>query len=123
MTTTVELDPRGPVVILRVRGALDEKGAARVHAKVDEALCTGLKNLVLNLADVTKITPDGVMLIEAIRHDVTLCGGQLVLTKPRPETAELLNIYGLFNQLVVLPSEKDAVRRIDACDPAAWTAF
>jgi len=66
------------------------------------------------------MTPDGLMLLEAIRHDVALCDGQLILTLPQHEAAEVLSLYGLRKHLVILPNEKEALRRIDSSIPAAW---
>ena len=91
-----------------------------LHKKVEEAIAIGFRSLVLNLSGVTSMTPAGLMLLEAIRHDVALCDGQLILTIPQHEAAELLKVYGFNKHLVIMPSEKDALRRIDSSLPSLW---
>ena len=120
MSVTVELHAEGPAAILRVAGVLDEQSTIELHNKVEEAIATGFRSLVLNLTGVTSLTPDGLMLLEAIRHDVVLCGGQLILTIPQREAAEMLKVYGFSKHLAILPSEKDALRRIDSLLPSLW---
>jgi len=120
MSVTVELHAEGPAAILRVAGVLDERGAIELHKKVEDVIATGFRSLVLNLSGITSITPDGLMLLEAIRHDVALCDGQLILTIPQHEAAEMLKVYGLSKHLVILPSEKDALHRIDSSLPSLW---
>ena len=120
MSVTVELHAEGPAAVLRVAGVLDERGTIELHNKVEEAIATGFRSLVLNLSGITSITTDGLMLLEAIRHDVALCDGQLILTIPQREAAEMLKVYGFNKHLVILPCEKDALRRIDASLPSIW---
>jgi len=120
MSMPVEFCAEGPAAVLRAVGTLDERGATQLHRKVLEAIDTGFKSIVLNLSGITSMTPDGLMLLEAIRHDVALCDGQLILTLPQHEAAEVLSLYGLRKHLVILPNEKEALRRIDSSIPAAW---
>ncbi len=120
MAIAVELTTEGPAAILRAEGVLDEMGATQLHCKVLEAMDTGFRNIVLNLSGVTNMTPDGLMLLETIRHDVALCDAQLILTLPRREVADILRLYGLKNHLTILPSEKDALRQVDGSIPAGW---
>jgi len=120
MSVIVELHAEGPAAILRVAGVLDEPGTIELHKKVEEAIATGFRSLVLNLSNVKSLTPDGLMLLEAIRHDVALCSGQLILTIPQHEAAEMLKVYGLNEHVVILPSERDALRRIDSSLPCVW---
>ncbi|HUT03192.1 MAG TPA: STAS domain-containing protein [bacterium] len=121
MSMVVELCAEGPAAVLRATGALDERGATQLHSKVQEAIDTGFRSVVLNLSGITNMTPDGLMLLETIRHDVALCDGQLILTLPQHEAAEVLSVYGLKKHLVILPSEKEALRRIDSSIPAGWS--
>ncbi len=120
MSVTVELHTEGPAAVLRATGVLDEKGTMELHKKVEEAIAIGFRSLVLNLSGITSLTPDGLMLLEAIRHDVALCGGLLILTIPQRQAAEMLNVYGLNRHLVITPTEKDALRRVDSSLPSIW---
>lgn len=120
MNATVELHAEGPAVVLRVKGILDEKAAIELHNKVEEAIATGFRSLVLNLSAVASMTPDGLMLLEAIRHDVALCDGQLILTIPQHQAAETLKVYGLNKHVTITPTEKEALRRLDDAPASAW---
>ena len=120
MSIAVELHVEGSAAVLRATGILDEKGTFELHRKVEEAIAIGFRSVVINLSGVSSMTPDGLMLLEAIRHDVALCDGQLILTVPQHEVAEMLKVYGLSKHMVIMPTEKDALRRLDNPPPSAW---
>ncbi|MBN1593756.1 MAG: STAS domain-containing protein [Candidatus Coatesbacteria bacterium] len=117
---SVEFRTEGSAAVLMAEGILDEGATFELHRRVGESIATGFRSIVLNLTGVVSMTPDGIMLLEAIRHDVALCDGTLILTVPQADAAEMLKVYGLSDHILIMPTEKEALRRLDNPPPSAW---
>jgi len=113
MTVHLDFLALGPAAVLRVNGVLDQGGADCVYQQVEEIVAAGFANLVINLSGVERMTPDGVMMIEAIRHHMALCKGNLYLTSPPAGSSEVLQIYGLSSDVDFFSSEWEALSQVD----------
>ena len=106
-TTTRKKDG---VTIIDLTGKIEiGVGAVALRAAVQEALDSGAKKILVNLAGVTAIDSSGVGELLASRQTVVDRGGKLKLTSLSPRAHNVLALTNLITVLDVYDNESEAV--------------
>ncbi len=107
--TTVEETTQGDIVIFRLVGELDMKGAPAIKQRL-MARATGERpRAAVNLAELRYIDSAGLGALIGASNAYTDRGGSLVLAAPRPEVLHILQVTRLVRHFAVHASEADAV--------------
>ncbi len=97
----------GPVTVLALKGYLDGHTFVDLEQRLDHALTTGSKRLVVDLSEVSYIASAGVGVLINGQHQLRKAGGSLQLVNPNDSVREVFNILGIESLFVVhdtLPS-------------------
>ena len=98
----------GDVTILDLRGALTiESGASRLRSRAKKL--DTVQNVVLNLADVTKIDSTGIGFIVEMSVSFRRRGGELRLLRPRGRVLEILKLLRLLDTIPHFDNEGQAL--------------
>jgi anti-anti-sigma factor len=102
--------PRG-TLLLRLVGELDLAASDGFRERIETALASGIRNLVLDMAEARFI--DSSMLRELLRANTATrdAGGRLVLTGVQPAVQRLLELTRVREILVFAPSRDEALGR------------
>ena len=110
-TTTMER--RGASVVVRVEGRLDAKTAPRLLADCVAARPAG-GHLVLNLADVTFLSSNGVGMLLVLAERSREGGGSLRIAAPSAAVRAPLELLNLDRFLTIDGSESDSLSALEA---------
>jgi len=92
---SVELVTAGPAATIVVSGQIDLSNAHLVTELVDQALAQRPDELVLDLADVTFFSADGINILLLVRRTASAHRTRLTLRDPSPITRKLLDLTGM----------------------------
>jgi stage II sporulation protein AA (anti-sigma F factor antagonist) len=98
-------------LLLRLVGELDLAASDGFRERVETAVLTGVRNVVLDMADARFI--DSSMLKELLRANTATreAGGRLVLTDVQPAVERLLNLTRVREILIFAASREEALGR------------
>lgn len=122
MTPRLQIDESrtGDVTVLRLKGRLEvEEGDEMLRDRVNELVRNGQVQIVLDLADVTRIDSLGLGVIASKLLTTRRHGGAIKLLRANGHTAHLLTITGLTAVFEMFGDEEEAIRSFRA--PAAAT--
>ncbi len=88
-------------VILQPHGALDEEGCAALRQVISTALSTGLRHIVLDLSEVTRVETESVQLLRGVEQYLRRHDGGLLLTRPSPQAERGLRANDLTDLLLL----------------------
>jgi stage II sporulation protein AA (anti-sigma F factor antagonist) len=106
---TTEIKQR--VLIVRVEGELDMHVADMFRTTVEEALeKAGVKNLILNLANVTFIDSSGLGVILGRYKRISQLGGKMSAVQLQPQVEKIFELSGLLRIMKLYPTESQALQ-------------
>jgi stage II sporulation protein AA (anti-sigma F factor antagonist) len=106
---TTEIKQR--TLIVRVEGELDMHVATMFRTTVEEALeKSGVKNLILNLADVTFIDSSGLGVILGRYKRISQQGGKMSAVQLQPQVEKIFELSGLLRIMKLYPTELQALQ-------------
>ena len=101
---------QGDVTILDVKGKITiGVGDVALRESVGQALESGAKNLLINLADVSTIDSSGIGELVSAFTTVTNRGGKLKLSSLPPKVTDILQITQLITVFEVYDDEAEAL--------------
>jgi stage II sporulation protein AA (anti-sigma F factor antagonist) len=102
----------GKTLVVRCSGELDLAAAADFRRAVDTELTEweGLRDIVLNLGEVTFVDSSGLGAILGRYKRIQQRGGRMVLVEVPPALRQLLEFSGIFKLLLTRASEEEALR-------------
>lgn len=107
----IDVRQEGGVYILDVKGKITiGLGDVALREAVHEALRTGARNLLINLAGVTTIDSSGVGELVSAYTTVTNRGGKLKLENLPSKVSDILQITQLITVFEVFDDEVDAIQ-------------
>jgi anti-sigma B factor antagonist len=111
----------GDVTILDLRGraTLDNSESELLSSQLRTFVSNGARNLLLNLADLTKIDSSGVSIIVRTYVSLKRQGGDLRLLCPGGRVLEVLTVFRLLN---TIPSFEDEVQALASFRPRGYSA-
>jgi anti-anti-sigma factor len=80
---------------VRLAGEVDLAGAVRLRAFLADQLGQGVREVLLDLGDVSFVDSNGLSALLWLRRQVLLAGGHLLITAVHPQLVRLLSITGL----------------------------
>ena len=99
------------ILIVRVEGEMDMHAADEFRNIVDSALeASGVKNILLNLKDVTFIDSSGLGVILGRYKKVNMLGGRLTATNVRPQVIKIFQLSGMLKIMNLYSSETEALQ-------------
>ena len=98
----VNVEARGPTVIVHVSGEVDMGSEAVMRAALEAGVAPGC-DLVLDLADVSFFGSSGLSVCVHVHHDVARVGGRFRLRRPSPVVARVLALTALDEVLEIEP--------------------
>jgi anti-sigma B factor antagonist len=110
MHLEIQQREREGVAILDVKGKLvlgPEDLSLRAH--LTSLLSDGVRNVILNLKDVTHVDTAGVGTLVLSTEKFRSAGGRMAIVHLNPTQASVANILKLDSELDVYPDEQDAV--------------
>lgn len=100
------------VLIVRVEGELDMHVADEFRKLVDDAIDSyGVKNVILNLQEVSFIDSSGLGVILGRYKRISHGGGQLAATNVQPQVTKIFELSGLLTIIKLYESENQALAR------------
>lgn len=98
------------VLIVRVEGELDMHVADEFRKLVDDAIdAYGVKNVILNLQEVSFIDSSGLGVILGRYKRITTGGGKLAAVHVQPQVAKIFELSGLPAIIKLCESENQAL--------------
>lgn len=94
-----EAPPRG--VVLPAEGDLDVDGCHVLRTRIAQALGTGARYVVLDLADVTSFGTEATDLLRGLRRYLRRWQGDVVVVRPSPAVRSSLRVNGLDDLLTI----------------------
>lgn len=98
MKLTIQPDAGGAITVA-LSGEVDLATAGQFEAEVERLVTTGVRQLIVDLGEVTFCDSTGLNALVRARHLCETKGGTLRITRPRGEVAEVLSISGLLDHL------------------------
>lgn len=105
----VELDQRGDVKILRLKGFLDAHTHHLFKGKLEECLADGSVRVVVDFRELSYIGSSGIEVILARVQKVRDVGGDIVLSAMSPRVYKVFDLLGLPSFFRVVATEEEAV--------------
>jgi anti-sigma B factor antagonist len=97
------------VLDLRGRSTIDDGESESLSGHLKKLVDSGVRKLLLNLADVTKIDSSGISIIVETCVSLRKRGGDLRLLCPRGRVLEVLTVVRLLNAIPSFENEARAV--------------
>ncbi|HUL34073.1 MAG TPA: STAS domain-containing protein [Candidatus Eisenbacteria bacterium] len=101
----------GDVSILDLRGrsTVDDGESELLSGRLKELVEGGVRNVLVNLADVTKIDSSGISVMVGTCVSLRKRGGDLKLLRPRGHVLEVLTVFRLLEVISRFENEAEAV--------------
>lgn len=110
----VEIRPRGPTTVVRLRGSLTEATRAGVKARFEEALSAGPARMVVSMAGVEYVSSAGLGLFLSVLKRARILGCEMVLAALTPGIQELFAITRLTKVFPLHATEEEACAEVRA---------
>jgi serine/threonine-protein kinase RsbW len=94
MVKYIASKPGNDRAVVPLSGRLDAITAPQVRQQVEELIAQGVRQLVLDLADVTFLNSSGLRTLLLIRKELMTLGGELHLAAAQPQVCELFDMTG-----------------------------
>lgn len=100
----------GNVLLVRLAGELDLAVTDKIRNAMDEELEEGrIKNIVINLAEVSFIDSAGLGVLLGRYRKISRSGGKMFLVAASPRIRKILELSGLLNIMTECPDEQRAM--------------
>lgn len=108
---SVDVEQRGDIILLRVRGEIDVSNVRELSAEIEAAVPTGARTVVIDLADIIYLDSAGVKLLLQLADRLRVRRRQLRLVVPESSPIRaVLELTGL-PSLIPLGNHVDAEGR------------
>lgn len=106
MSLQVSIRQSGDVAIVDLRGrsTLDEGESELLGSNLERLVASGVRKVLLNLADVTQLDSSGITFIVKTHLSLRGQGGELKLLHPG---GHVLEVFGVLHLLKLIPSFED----------------
>ena len=105
---SLQVDQRGRLRVVDVVGELDVFTAPQLASAVDDD--EAYDSLVLNLGDVPFMSSVGIGLISSLHRRLARTGKTVALAGVQPDVANLLEVMGLLDALLLADDTDSAIR-------------
>ena len=121
MSLQISIRQSGDVTIVDVRGrsTLDEGESELLRSNLERLVASGVRRILLNLADVTRLDSSGVTFIVKTHLSLRGQGGQLKLLHPG---GHVLEVFGVLHLLKLIPSFEDQTQALASFRPLTYSA-
>lgn len=103
---------RQDVLIVRVEGELDMHVADEFRQRIDAALESGVRHVLLNLKGVTFVDSSGLGVILGRYKKISADGGRMLATNIRPQVARVFELSGLLKIIRTFGTEAEALNSL-----------
>lgn len=110
----VELEHKGKVVVIRLRGRIDYSNVTEIREWLKERLGGRSKHIIVNLAEVDFVDSSGLGLFVLLYKEQQAKGKELRIAEAQTEVAFLLGITNLNSILQTHDSEAEALASIES---------
>ena len=83
-----------------LKGRVNSSNAEELQQKLEEALNTGIKNIILNMLRVEYLSSAGIRVILKIYKDVKVAGGKFGIEMPSQNVKNVLGMTALDEMLI-----------------------
>lgn len=98
------------ILIVRLEGEIDVHVADDFRKVLDDELIKNqVKNILLNLADVTFIDSSGLGVILGRYKKINVLGGKIFVSNIQPQVQRIFELSGLLRIMKLFDSEKEAL--------------
>lgn len=113
MNIDIDIEARGPKLIVRLNGELDHHTAELFRSRVQEVLARGkTKKIILNLSGLNFMDSSGIGVILGRYNFLKHKGGSIAVCNLQPQVKKVFYTAGLFNIFNEYGSEKEAIDNI-----------
>ena len=121
MGLTISIRESGDVTILDLRGrATIDGGESKLLSRcLNRLVAKGVRNLLLNLGDLTQVDSSGVSVIVKTYVSLRGQGGELRLLRP---SGHALEVFRILHLLEIIPSFEDETQALASFRPLAHFA-
>lgn len=105
----ISTSEQGGVAIIEVKGRVDSLNAQEFGEALVNPISSGVRNLVLDLANVDYMSSAGLRELVAAYKKANKIAGDLRLVQPTERVQEILEIAGLDSVFRVFTSQMDAI--------------
>ena len=111
MSFNVEISPRtGGGLVVAPKGRLDSVTASEFEAAVDGILKDKVKVIILDIGSVDFLSSAGIRVIFKLQKGVLQKKGAVVISKPQPQVAKVIEIIRALPKEQVFESDEEADR-------------
>jgi anti-sigma B factor antagonist len=96
------------ILILKLTGRLDTETSPSLEERLEKDLETGDRNIILDLADVTFMSSQGLRVILTGAKRADAAGGKLVVCSAQGTVATVFKITGVYKILTICPAYPEA---------------
>ncbi|NGX61804.1 MAG: putative anti-sigma factor antagonist BtrV [Chlamydiae bacterium] len=107
-----EVEEKGDVVVVRVKGRLDAASSPQLEKKIFSIIDAGHFKLVLNLAGVEYLSSAGMRLMLAVSKKLKHLEGKVVACGLNDEVMEMIKMAGFHQVLELYPSEEESFSHV-----------
>lgn len=101
MALTVTAQNDRDSVVVKVEGEVDVSNAGELREKLDQALATDAKTIVVDLSQVPYIDSTGIGVLVGTAHRAKDKGAEAIVSKPQYNVARVLKLLGVGEELHV----------------------
>lgn len=106
----------GDIEICRISGKLDANTASEVEKKLQDAINSGHKKLVLDLQGLDYLSSAGMRVLLQTYRKIEASHGEMVLTSLNEKVLEIFAIAGLDHFFVLTSTEDEAIKKMKYMD-------
>jgi len=114
LSLQIEMEQRGKVLVVRLKGELDHHTADHVKQRMEEAIENGSLHVILSVKDLTFMDSSGLGVILGRYKQITAKGGKMVVCDMSPSVYRLFEMSGLFKILSIQDNERLALSSLGA---------
>lgn len=113
MSLEMDLETKGPVLCIRLKGELDHHTAEQMREKVEAVLeQKEIRHIVLNLEHLHFMDSSGIGVILGRYRTIASGGGEMVVCAISPAIKRLFEMSGLFKIIRLEENEDYALRKL-----------
>lgn len=100
---------KGGVTIIKIGGNLDIQSAPKLNTKLGEAIDGGVKNIILNLADVDYIASAGLGAIVSNNGRLRKQGGEILISGMSDKIQKIFKLLGFLHLFKTYKNDEEAI--------------
>lgn len=107
-----EVEEKGDVVVMRVRGRLDAASSPQLEKKINSIIDAGHFKLVLNFEGVDYLSSAGMRLMLSVSKKLKHLEGKVVACNLSDEVLEVIKMAGFHQVLELYPLEEECFKHL-----------